>query len=144
MHSVAQFGGDPFCPVEYQERIIGFVGDRIMGIDPNAIIIKDEIWVWSPATVADKVIKLTTHFDNLANKGIMYVQQQGDTTKSVETPVLLLIPAGLVEWLLIAQCSLWDLHKKNHESNQQYRNCQCPREDEDEPRMMSQGMSNSK
>ena len=25
---------------------------------------------------------------------------------------MLLIPAGLVEWLLIAQCSLWDQHKK--------------------------------
>ena len=67
-----------------------------MGINPNAIVIKDELWVWSPATVADDVVKLTTYFDDPANKGIMYVQQQGNTTQSVKTPVLLLIPTGLV------------------------------------------------
>ena len=68
-----------------------------MGINPNAIVIKDELWDLSPATVANDIVKLTTYFDDPANKGIMYIQQQGDTTESVETPVLLLIPAGLVE-----------------------------------------------
>ena len=108
MHSAAWFGGDPFCPAEYQEKIIGFVGDRFVGINPNAIVIKDELWVWS-----DNIVKLATYFDNPSNKGIMYVQQQNDTTKSVDTPVLILIPTGLVEWLLIAQHSPCDLHKKS-------------------------------
>ena len=89
--------GDLFYPVEYQKKFISFVGDRIVGINPNAIVIEDELWDGSQATVANNVVKLTTYFDDPANKGIMYIQQQGDTTESVETPVLLLIPAGLVE-----------------------------------------------
>ena len=42
----------------------------------------------------------------------MYLPKQGDFTEDVDTPMLLLIPAGLVQWLLIAQRSPCDLHKK--------------------------------
>ena len=112
MHPAAPFGENPFCPAEYQEKITGFVGYRIVGINPNAIIVKDELWVWLPATAADDIVNLTTYFDDPANKGIMYVQQQNDMTKRVDTPVLIFMPAGLVEWLLIAQRSPWVLHKK--------------------------------
>ena len=112
VHSVAQFGGDLFSPAEYQNKFIGLVGDRIMGVNPNAIIIKDELWNWSTAKVVNNIVKLTTYFDNLAKKVIMYLTKQGDSTADVKTPVLLLIPAGLAKWLLIVQRSPWDLHKK--------------------------------
>ena len=45
MHSAAQFGGDPFCTAEYQEKILGCVGDRIVWIKQSAITIKDELWI---------------------------------------------------------------------------------------------------
>ena len=83
-----------------------------MGVNLNTIVIKDELWNWSTAKVVNNAVKLTTYFDNPANKGIVYLTKQGALTADVETPVLLLIPAGLVEWLLIAQRSPWDLHKK--------------------------------
>ena len=76
-----------------------------MGVNPNPIIIKDELCVWSTAKVVKDTVKLTTYFDNPANKGTMYLPKQGDLTEDVDTPMLLLIPAGLTEWLFIAQCS---------------------------------------
>ena len=73
-----------------------------MGVNPNAIVIKDELWECLTAKVAKDVVKLTTHFNNPTNKGTMYLPKQGDLTEDVKTPVLILIPVGLVEWLLIA------------------------------------------
>ena len=72
VHSVAQFWGGAFNPVEYQKKFIGFLGDRILGINPNAIVIKDELWMWSTEKFVNKIVKLTTYFDNPANKGLMY------------------------------------------------------------------------
>ena len=44
MHSAAQFGGDPLNPVEYQTKITGFVGDRIMGVNLYTILLEDDFW----------------------------------------------------------------------------------------------------
>ena len=63
------------------------------------------LWAWSEANVVSDAVTLTTHFGDPANIGISYAQKQGETTEDVETPFLLLIPAGLVEWLLVAKCS---------------------------------------
>ena len=89
--------GDPFSRVEYQKKFIGFVRDIILGVNPNAIVIKDELWTWSTVKVVNAIVKLTAYFDNPANKGLVYKPKQGDLTEDTETPVLLFIPAGLVE-----------------------------------------------
>ena len=76
--------------MEYQKKFIGFVGDIILGVNPNAISIKDELWAWLAAKVVKDIVKLTTYFDNPANKGTMYLPKQGDLTEDVEAPVSLI------------------------------------------------------
>ena len=41
LHSAAFFAGNPFVEAEYQGENIGFVGDRMVGVNPHAIVIKD-------------------------------------------------------------------------------------------------------
>ena len=42
----------------------------------------------------------------------MYIPTSEDTQEYTEAPLLLLIPAGLVEWMLARAHILWDLHEK--------------------------------
>ena len=42
----------------------------------------------------------------------MYAKRQGDAEEEVDTPMLLHIPAGLVDWLTEERRTPWDLHKK--------------------------------
>ena len=42
----------------------------------------------------------------------MYTPKQDDTQEDVETPMLLLIPVGLVEWMLTTPRTAWEIHKK--------------------------------
>ena len=92
VHSAAQFGGDPFNPVEYQSKFTGFVGDRIMGVNPMAILIKAELWNWTKSRVVNNIVKLTSFFDVSTNRGLMYIPKQSDTTEEAKVPMLLLIP----------------------------------------------------
>ena len=57
-------------------------------------------------------MRLTTFFDNMANRGSMYTPKGDDTQVDAETPMLHLIPVGLVEWMLTTPRTPWDLHKK--------------------------------
>ena len=97
LHSAAQFVGDPFNYAEHQEDYIGFVGDRIRGENPHAVVISDNVWVWTAVKVAKEVHKLAAFFEEPTSIGKMYLKAVGDTVVEVDTPMLLLIPAGLVE-----------------------------------------------
>ena len=57
-------------------------------------------------------MKLATFFDVQTNRGKLYTKKQGDSEAEVDTPMLLFIPAGLVEWLAIKRRTPWELHKK--------------------------------
>ena len=52
LHSAAYFAGNDFVVAEYQNENIGFMGDRMIGVDPHAIVIEDKAWAWEKATVA--------------------------------------------------------------------------------------------
>ena len=112
LHSAAYFAGNDFVVAEYQNENIGFIGDRMIGVNPHAIVIEDKAWAWEKATVATEAHKLGTFFDNQANRGKLYTKKRGDAEEEVETPMLLHIPAGLVDWLAKERRTPWDLHKK--------------------------------
>ena len=47
LHPTSAFGGaiwGTFNPAEYQGTIIGFVGDRINGASPTAILSEEDVW----------------------------------------------------------------------------------------------------
>ena len=67
VHSVDKFGGDHFDPAEYQGRVICFVGDRIQGVTPAAILVKDELWKWTRSKVVRKIVKLGTLYSDTNN-----------------------------------------------------------------------------
>ena len=92
--------GDPFNPKEYQGKFVGFVGDRITGVKPWVILVEDTVWDWTKARVVKDVVELAAFFGDESNRGLMYVPTSEDTQVDTEAPMLLLIPAGLVEWML--------------------------------------------
>ena len=89
--------GWEFNHTEYQKNFIGFVGDRIMGVNLYAILLEDTVWDWMKVNVVKDVMKLAAFFSEESNRGLMYAPKQDDTQVDVESPMLLLIPAGLVE-----------------------------------------------
>ena len=96
VHSAAHFGWDPFNPAEYQTEFIGFVCNRIIGGNPYAILLEDAFWNWTRAKVVKDIVKLTTFFNVTTNRGSIYIPKGGDIFEDTETPMLLLISAGLV------------------------------------------------
>ena len=85
LHSAAQFVGDPFNYVEHQEDYIGFMGDRIRGVNPSAAVIGDDIWTWMKANVVTQVHKLAAFSEEPTNIGKMYATAVGDDVSEVET-----------------------------------------------------------
>ena len=55
LHSVAQFVGDPFNYTEHHQDYIGFVGDKIRGENPHAVVIHDDAWAWTAVDVVTTV-----------------------------------------------------------------------------------------
>ena len=100
VHLVGKFGVEPFGPAEYQGRVIGFVGDRTQGVNSAAILVEDDIWKWTKAKVMPDVVKLVRFYSDLNNQRLRYTLAQGDHKDNVETSMVLMIPVGLVEWLL--------------------------------------------
>ena len=83
-----------------------------MDVNPYAILLEDDFWNWTRSKVGKDVVKLTTFFNVTTTRGLMYISKADDTLEDVETPMLLLIPVGLVEWMLTTPCTPWELHKK--------------------------------
>ena len=97
VHSVGKFGGDPFNPTEYQGKVIGFVGDRIHCVYPAAILVEDEVWKWTKEKVVKDAVRLASSYGEASNRVLMYTPKQDDVKVDVETTMVLMIPAGLVE-----------------------------------------------
>ena len=83
-----------------------------MGVNPYAILLRDAVWNWMKAKVVKDIMRLATFFGNTTNRGLMHIPKGGDTLVDMETPMLLLVPAGLLEWMLTTPCTPWELHKK--------------------------------
>ena len=79
-------------------------------------MIHDNAWVWTAVDVATPVHKLDAFFRDPANIGKMYAKANGDDAEKVDTPMLLLIPARLVEWFASARRTPWDPRKKLQET----------------------------
>ena len=58
------------------------------------------------------IVKLSTFFDVTTNRGLVYISKPDDTLDDVEIPMLLLVPAGLVQWMLTTPRTPWELHQK--------------------------------
>ena len=49
------------------------MGDRIIGVNPYTILLKDAVWNWTKAKVVKDIMRLTTFFGNTTNRGLMYI-----------------------------------------------------------------------
>ena len=92
-------------PVEYQGKLIGFVGDRINGANPTAIMLEDAVWNWMTANFVEDIVQLTSFFHEVSNRGLMYTPKHDVAKVDMKTPMVLMIPAGLVEWMLTTLCT---------------------------------------
>ena len=77
----------------------------LMGVNPCAILVEDIFWVWTKAKVLEDMVKLDTFFGDEDNREMIYVPTAEDTQVEVEAPNLLLIPAGLIKWVLAGACT---------------------------------------
>ena len=62
-----------FSPIKYQGAFMGFLGDRITGVNPCAILFKDSSWVWTKENVVNDMVELATFFGDGNNRGMLYV-----------------------------------------------------------------------
>ena len=58
------------------------------------------------------VVRLTTFFGETSNRGFMYTPKKDDAQEGVETPMVRMIPTGLVEWMLTTPRILREMHEK--------------------------------
>ena len=50
----------------------------IHGVNPAAILVEDEVWKWTKAKVMEDNVILATFYGDPNNRGLSYMQQQGD------------------------------------------------------------------
>ena len=98
--------------MDYQEENIGFYVDRVNSSEPNGIVIVDVIWKWKNAKIMMDPIPMVGFYVVVVNWGKVYPPGAGDSKEECETPVMLLVPSGLPEWIMDTLQTPWELHKK--------------------------------
>ena len=103
LHSAYRFSPDIFSAAEGDTGApIAFLGDRVAGREPKAFGLEKSAFGWSVVKkVALSELAITAFFKDDANVGKFYKTKEGDELKEVMLPVLLLVPGGLIEWLLL-------------------------------------------
>ena len=85
---------------DYQEENIGFYGDSVNGAEPNGTIILDTMWMWKSVNIATDTIAMAGFYGDVGNNKKVYTPSTEDAKIKCETPVLLLMPYGLLIWVL--------------------------------------------
>ena len=85
--------------------------DRIHGVNPAAILVEDEVWEWSNTKVVKDIVVLATFYGDANNRGLIYTPKQGEEKDDVDTAMVLMIPVGIIEWMLTTPRTPWGLHE---------------------------------
>ena len=110
-HSVGKFV-DLMDQSEYKDSVIGFAGNRADGVEPVPIEAGEDMWKWKKFSHATDIIKITTFGEKEENSGKLYKAESKDAKQTVSIPPTLLLPSGLVGWLLEKRRTPMDLHQK--------------------------------
>ena len=112
IHSLGKFAGDLVVESDYNDSVIGFVGNRAGRLEPIPIEITNDMWSWKDYEIATDIIKVTSFGEKEGNDDKMYKRAKSDDKEKIALPPLLLLPSGLVKWLLEKRRKPVDLHEK--------------------------------
>ena len=77
--------------------MVGFVGGCVQGMEPIAIIVKDDAWNLTYGKVMVKPVLLATSYADKDNWIVEYVLATNNTKINTLTMMVILIPMGLME-----------------------------------------------
>lgn len=112
IHSLGKFSGDLVVESDYNDSVIGFVGNRAGRVEPIPIEITNDMWSWKDHEIATDIIKVASFGEKEGNEDKMYKRTKTDDKEKVALPPVLLLPSGLVKWLLEKRRKPLDLHQK--------------------------------
>jgi len=112
IHSLGKFTGDLVVQSDYSDSVIGFVGNRAGRLEPIPIEITNDMWSWKDHEIATDIIKVASFGEKEGNEDKMYKRTKTDDKEKVALPPFLLLPSGLVKWLLEKRRKPLDLHQK--------------------------------
>lgn len=112
VHSVHIYTGHLFRPSTFDDKIVGFVGDRADGVDPSAVILTEANFDWLDLDVVTSEMEMVTFFAAPENRGKLFVPGATSTTAKVNLLKLLIIPGGLVPWILDRPRTPMELHAR--------------------------------
>ena len=97
---------------DYDEALIGFMGDRVKSKRPLVINLSKKVGWREEKNVFTGEATLRTFFSNKDNARKFYVVGGSDSTSTMLLPTLLQVPRQHVKWLLEQSRTPWEYHEK--------------------------------
>ena len=83
------------------------------------------MWKWKLMELVNNLMGFVTFSNDASKHGEKNINKSDDSKSTIETPVLILIPAGLMGWVAATHHTPWEIHGNKHISPG--RDCrQCP------------------
>ena len=113
VHTVAEYQAGFGEESEYDETLIGFLGDRSKDKSPMPIKLsaKRVSWQTYKGTFTSEAT-LRTFYSNASNANKFYSVQDSDSTSDVVLPALLQVPRGYIQWLNEKPRTPFEFHEK--------------------------------
>ena len=112
VHSLKLYEGEMDEECEYDETVIGWVGDRTETKDPKVVQIDESAMLWSEMEVMTSEEPYKKFYEDSAQRKRFYKKEDNDSTKTLMLPKMLLVPSALVPWLLEAPRTPWEYHQE--------------------------------
>ena len=88
------------------------MSDQVFKTKLTPIIITNQMWKQTTNDLVNDIIQLAVFYNDPKNQDAKYTTKLGDLEASTESPTLILIPMGLVEWVLVEPRTPWELQVK--------------------------------
>ena len=102
VHSLKRYEGEMDEESEFDEGVIGWVGDRTHKRDPKVVLIDGAAFLWKKVSVFSSETAYTTFYSDKANRKRFYYPTDQDSLTDFVLPQLLLVPSAMLTWLLAA------------------------------------------
>ena len=113
IHTVGQYQAGFGEECEYDECMVGFLGDRTASSMPMALKLNPKRFGWGKAKdTFTSEATLRTFYSDPGNRNKFYVLGEGDTKEDLFLPLLLQVPLAHVEWLLQTPRTPFEYHEK--------------------------------
>lgn len=95
---------------EFDEKFIGWMGDRTNKRDPKVVVIDGLDLLWKKVSVFSSEAEYAEFYSDKANRKRFYHPTDKDSLMEFVLPHLLLVPLAMVKWLLSAPRTPWEYH----------------------------------